>query len=280
MDTVLDILDKTAPWLAKRGIANARLDTELLLAHVLNCKRLDLYLQFDRPLEQTLLDVLRPLVRRRGEREPLQYIIGSTSFYGYDILCDSRALIPRPETEQLITLAEAEGGESPSAILELGTGTGAIAITLAHLFPEAQITAVDLSADALALASKNVEAHGLSDRVRLKQSDWYAAVDPGFDWIISNPPYLTEAELQSAEPELQQFEPSSALVAGADGMADIRRIIHAAPQYLNASGHIFLETGIAQRSLIEAAAKDAGFTEFAAHQDFSGRDRFFSMQMA
>ena len=278
METVLDILNKTTPWLAKRGIETARLDAELLLAHVLNCKRLDLYLQFDRPLEQVTLEQLRPLVRRRGEREPLQYIVGSTSFYGYSIQCDKRALIPRSETEQLITLAEAEGGEEPARILELGTGTGAIAIALAHAYPEAHITAIDKSADALALAAKNIEAQGLSGRVSLVESDWYANVDGRFDWIISNPPYLTEAELQSAQSEVQKYEPVSALVAGKDGMADIRRIILEAPEYLNAGGYVFLETGIAQREPLEVAAKEAGFTQFASHQDYSGRDRFFSLQ--
>lgn len=279
MQTVLEIIRKTAPWLEKRGVANARLDTELLLAHLLKCKRLDLYLQFERPLEEALLQSLRPLVKRRGEREPLQYIIGTTSFCGHEILCDKRALIPRQETEQLVELIVAKvARDKMNRILELGTGTAAIAIALAHEYPEASITAVDISAEALALAGENVARSGVSSRIQLLNSDWFSQVQGEFELIVSNPPYLSKEEVASAEPEVREFEPQGALTAGDEGLEALARILKEGKSRLSVDGQIFLETGIAHAEKLQAISLEAGYSQSSAYKDLQGRSRFFRAQ--
>jgi len=278
MQTLLEVVRKTEGFFAQKGIENPRLNAELLFAQVMDCKRLDLYLQFDRPLEESMLEKLRPLVARRAKGEPLQYITGETDFYDVKITCDQRALIPRPETEELVELLFNRLGENPpKRILDLGTGTGAIALALAKNFPEAEVWAVDASPQALALAKENAEKNGLSGRVTFLQSDWFAKIPSGqqFDLIVSNPPYLTEEEWQSAAIQVREHEPKEALVAEAAGASDLLRIIEAAADHLTSAGLLALETGIAQHSLL-AEAKSYG--EHESLQDLSDRDRFFLLR--
>lgn len=278
MQTLLEVLKKTTDYFDRNGVDNPRLNAEQLFAHVLGCKRLDLYLQFERPLEAELLDRLRPLVARRARREPLQYILGEWTFGDLTLATDSRALIPRPETEELVgATVELLGAGTPKRILDLGTGSGAIALALAAKYPDAEVVGVDASATALELAAANARRTGLEERVQLAQSDWLSAVDEQFDLIISNPPYLTEAEWTEAEPEVRDYEPKDALVAPDEGMAALKEIIQqAATRYLARATHslLALETGIAQHQALRAWGQECGFNGCQSRQDLSMRDRF------
>src|SRR4051812_36928551 len=193
MLTVLEIIKRTTEFFAGKGIESPRLNAELLIGHALGRKRMQLYLEFERPLTELELEKIRPLVRRRASREPLQYIIGETEFSGLKLKVDPRALIPRPETELLIERIVTACGarpESPRRVLDLGTGSGAIVLALARTFPAATFVAVDRSPDALALAQENATLTGSTERVTFLASNWFSAVDGApFDVIVSNPPY-------------------------------------------------------------------------------------------
>jgi len=281
MLTVLEIIKRTTEFLQKHGIESPRLNAELLVGHSLGLKRMQLYLQFERPLAEAELAKIRPLVKRRSEREPLQYIVGTTEFSGLTLKVDRRALIPRPETELLVEMAkELCAATPPARVLDLGTGTGAIALALAKHFAAAAVTAVDVSPEALALAGENAATLGLAERVRLQQSDWFAALPSGekFDLIVANPPYLSDAETKETTPEVQKFEPWNALSAGPDGAEALRAIIAAAPAWLEAGGRLLLETGIAQHVQLLEAAKAAGFSSVESRRDLTGRDRFVIAQ--
>ncbi len=277
MLSIRDIQQRTVGFFESKGVPNAKLDTDLLIAHSLGVKRLELYLDLERPLTEAQLDALRPLVKRRANREPLQYILGSVEFCDLTLKVDPRALIPRPETEELVEYIGARLDEAPRRILDLGTGTGALALALASKYPDAEVTAVDLSADALALAQENAERTGLMGRVRFLEGSWFSSVPESaqFDLIVSNPPYLTEAEMTTAEPEVVEYEPENALVSGADGLDDLRIIFAEAPSYLNAGGLLAVETGIAQHEVLAELAQSAGLTNGQSQEDLSGRPRFF-----
>lgn len=277
MLTVLEVLKKTTEFFAGKGVENPRLNAELLVGHVLGLKRMQLYLQFERVLLEPDLEKLRPLVRRRGQREPLQYIIGETDFAGLKLKVDKRALIPRPETERLVELVtERMSAAPPARILDLGTGTGAIALALAARFLAARIWAVDASEDALALAAENATACGVAERVALRQSNWYAALpaDEQFELIVANPPYLSGAEVAATAPEVQNHEPRTALASAEDGLADLRDIIRGAPARLAAGGWLALETGITQHAALMDELRQAGFAHVESQPDLTGRDRF------
>ncbi len=277
MLTVLEIIAKTTEFFAGRGIESPRLQAELLVGHALGLKRMQLYLQFERPLTEPELETLRPLVRRRAKREPLQYIVGETEFCDLKLKVDSRALIPRPETELLVEiLAEKTKDQPPARVLDLGTGTGAIALALAQQFSSAAVIAIDASDDALALARENAERTGLASRVTLVKSDWFSALGPesAFDLIVSNPPYLTAQEVAEATPEVREFEPSRALVADEAGMADLKTILRGAHARLALGGLLALETGIAQHAELTRFATELGYARIESHRDLTGRDRF------
>ncbi|WP_069960390.1 peptide chain release factor N(5)-glutamine methyltransferase [Lacunisphaera limnophila] len=276
MLTVLEIIKRTTEFFDKRGVESARLNAELLIGHALALKRMQLYLQFERPLAEAELEKIRPLVKRRGNREPLQYIIGDTEFCGLKLKVDRRALIPRPETEYLVELITGRVTAPPERILDLGTGTGALALALATHYPAALVTAVDASADALALAGENAAALNLAGRVALVASDWFSAVPPTdrFALIVANPPYLTAAEVAEAAPEVREHEPHAALVAAADGCADLEVIIRQARTYLAPGGMLACETGIAQHARLRALAETAGYARTESLPDLTGRDRF------
>ena len=276
MPSVLEIIQKSSEFLSARGVESARLNAELLIGHALELKRMQLYLQFERVLTEPELEKIRPLVKRRSQREPLQYIIGTVEFGGLKLKVDRRALIPRPETELLIEKIVGLCVQPPQSVLDLGTGTGAIALALAKAFSEAQITAVDVSPEALALAAENVLASGFGPRVRLINSAWFKGLQPEdrFELIVSNPPYLTDAETDAAAPEVRGHEPRSALVGGLDGLVDFREIISAASQFLAPGGLLALETGIAQHAELMTLAAAHGFERIESGRDLTGRDRF------
>ena len=277
MLTVLEVIKKTAEFLASKGVESPRLNAETLVGHALSLTRMKLYLQFERTLTEGELEVIRPLVRRRSQREPLQYILGHVEFSSITIKVDKRALIPRPETDYLIEkIKEKFSAQAPTTILDLGTGTGAIALALAKHFPESLVTAVDASQEALALATENTQALGLSVRVTLLLSTWFDAVPNthSFDLIISNPPYLTPLEVTQAHPEVSKYEPHSALIASEDGLSDIKIILTQAPYFLSSGGLIALETGESQHQAIQALATQLGYAHFSSSKDLAGKDRF------
>lgn len=276
MLTVLEIIKRTTEFFAKRGVESARLNAELLVGHALGLKRMQLYLQFERPLTEAELETIRPLVKRRGNREPLQYILGSTEFAGLRLKVDRRALVPRPETEYLVEIIGLRLPTPPATILDLGTGTGALALALAAKYSEAAVTAVDKSAEALALAAENAAANGLAERVQLVASDWFAALGANdrFQLIVANPPYLTEQEVAEAAPEVRDHEPRTALVAGAEGCADLERILREARGRLGEGGLLACETGIAQHARLLAHADGCGYAHTESLKDLTGRDRY------
>ncbi|MCR6657274.1 MAG: peptide chain release factor N(5)-glutamine methyltransferase [Opitutus sp.] len=277
MLSLLEIIKKTTDFFAAKNIESARLNSELIVGHALGLKRMELYLQFERLLTEPELEKIRPLVRRRAQREPLQYVLGETDFCGLKLKVDRRALIPRPETELLVERVIAACATLPVTILDLGTGTGAIALALAQQFADARVTAVDRSEQALALAKENGERCGLSERVRWLESDWFSAIpaEDRYDLIVSNPPYLTAEETAETAPEVREFEPVSALTSGgADGLDDLRTIFTGAVTRLTSGGVLAVETGIAQHAALRALAEELGFTRVESQQDLTERDRF------
>ncbi|MCQ2120301.1 MAG: peptide chain release factor N(5)-glutamine methyltransferase [Fibrobacter sp.] len=280
--TVLDILNKTTAFFQKKGVPDPRLDAQYILAHGLGMKnRMDLYLNFEKPLTAAELDVLRPLVARRANREPLQHIVGDTSFRGFRIKCDPRALIPRPETEELVDLAKArlEGIENPF-IVEVGTGTGAIAISCAKEIAGAHVLATDISADALALAKENAEINQLTDTtspLQFTQGDLLDAVttDSKIHCLIANLPYIPDGEKEKLQPEVGNFDPALALFGGADGLDLVRKLLTQTENRLASGAPILLEIGSEQAALLEAEAANYPWLKFiASHKDYCGNIRF------
>lgn len=277
MLTVLEIIKRTTEFLAGRGVSSPRLNAELLLGHVIGRRRMQLYLEFERPLTAAELDQLRPLVRRRGQQEPLQYILGETEFRGLRLKVDRRVLIPRPETELLVELVHTWAATQPPVLraLDLGTGSGAIAAALATLWTTAAVVAAERCPEALALARENFAALGLEGRIQPVAATWFEGVPPGpYDAIVSNPPYLTAAEVAAAAPEVRQHEPRAALEAPEEGLADLRAIIARAPAYLRPGGLLALETGCDHHADLSARLQAAGFQAVEARPDLTGRARF------
>ena len=277
MITVLEVIKKTAEFLASKGVESSRLNAEVLVGHALGLTRMKLYLQFERVLTEQELEIIRPLVRRRSQREPLQYIFGYVEFSGLKLTVDKRALIPRPETEYLIELVkETFASNPPAKILDMGTGTGAIAIALAKYFSDSFVTALDLSEDALSLALENIKATGFLDRVNLIKSAWFTDVsrDTRFELIISNPPYLTESEVEKAALEVNKYEPRNALIATDAGLSDIKTILSQAKDYLIPGGIVVLETGETQHEQIHAFAASLNYKGFKSLKDLAGKDRY------
>jgi release factor glutamine methyltransferase len=282
MLTLLEVIAKTTDFFAAKGVESPRLNAELLIGHVLGLPRMQLYLQFERLMTESELERLRPLVKRRSQHEPLQYVLGETEFFHLKLKIDRRALIPRPETEFLCELITQRLPSPPVTILDLGTGCGAIALALAAFFPGAAATAVDVSPEALALARENAEALGLAGRVRWLHSDWFAALEPGarFELIVANPPYLSDAEIAAAMPEVREQEPRRALAGGTGGLEALHRIVAEAPRFLAPGGLLALETGVEQHGVLRESAAAAGFTRVESQRDLSGRDRYLLVWQA
>lgn len=275
MISLLEVLEKSTAFLEQKGVVDAKLSAEWIMAESLGLKRLDLYLQFERPLKEEELAGIRDGIRRRSKREPLQHILGSTEFYGVTLKTDNRVLIPRPETEYLIELLHTKYlNREPTRILDLGTGSGAIAIALLNLFGEATAVGADESFDALEIARENAEIAGVADRLKLSKSDWFENLEGEFDLIVANPPYLTDEEMKTAEPEVSQYEPRGALHGGADGLDDLKRIIDEAPGFLVDGGVLALETGIAQHEALLNRVRDRGYATAESIKDLARLDRF------
>lgn len=269
--TTLKVLTWTAGYLADKGVENARREAEWLLCQATGLDRVGLYLNFDKPLSDDELAGYRALVARRGKREPLQQILGSQEFDGLSFAVSPAVLIPRHDTE---TLLEQAVGCAPQArhILDIGTGSGCIAIALAKRLPEATITAVDLSSEALAVAQRNAEAHNATVEF-LPGSFFEPVAGRRFDLVVSNPPYITTAELAGLQPEVRDHEPRLALDGGPDGLAAYRVIVAQAPAHLQPGGWLLLEVGAGQAGDVATLLAQAGFGAIITATDPGGIQR-------
>lgn len=269
MPSVLEVIQATTPFFQKNGVESPRLNIEHLLAQVLGKKRMELYLAFDRALTDQELEPLRALVKRRAAGEPLQHLLGTAEFFGRTFGCDKRALIPRPETEQLCELVLAAG--KAARVLDVGTGSGVIALTLAAEWPEAQVEAVDFSEDALALARENATRLGLAERVRFLRSDLLAEVTGEFDLIVANLPYIDSAEIAQLSREVRH-DPLSALDGGSRGLELFPRFVPQAARHLR--GRLALEIGHDQPAALTGLLTAHNFQDIRAVSDYQGRHRF------
>jgi len=277
--TVLRMMEWSGEYLEGKGIARGRLDAEHLLADVLGLGRLELYLQFDRPLIAAELDRYRPLLKRRAKREPLQYILGRAAFRELDLEVDERVLIPRPETEilldEVLEWSAAHAGEQARG-LDLGTGSGAIALSLVLEGPFELVVATDTSEAALEIARSNAEAAGLGDKVEFRLGSYFDPVAEGevFDLVVSNPPYVAEGEAPSLEPEVREWEPGDALFAGPDGLVALRAIVADAGSHVRPGGLLALEVGVGQAGPVVAMLEDTGeYLDVRVRRDLAGRER-------
>jgi release factor glutamine methyltransferase len=268
--TVLEVLQSTKAFFEKHGVENPRLNIEHLLAHVLRKKRMDLYMQFDQALSEAELEPLRLLVRRRASGEPLQHLLGTVEFLGRTFAIDKRALIPRPETEHLVEIILARS-RSRQRLLDVGTGSGVIALTLAAEMPDAQVAAVDISAEALALARENAERHALADRVTFHRGDLLEGISGPFDLVVANLPYVRSAELSGLSREVRH-DPPMALDGGVEGLDLIDRLIASATGLLQ--GELALEIGHNQAPAVERALTAHHYRDIAVATDYQGRNRF------
>jgi release factor glutamine methyltransferase len=270
--TVLKILTWTKEYLAGKGVENARLEAEWLLSAALGLDRVGLYVNFDRALIPAELAAYREMVARRALREPLQYILGSQDFMGMEFDVAKGALIPRHDTETLVEAA-LQRVASVGRILDIGVGGGCIAVALAKALPQAEVSGVEKSSEALALAERNARKHGVG--ITLFEGSLFDPF-PGrrFDLIVSNPPYILSADMETLQPEVRDFEPWTALDGGPDGLAFYRLIIPIAPDYLNPGGWLLFEVGIAGASAVHSLFEETGrFTEIFTAKDQNGIER-------
>lgn len=271
--TILSLVEWASGYLARREFDEARLHVELMLAHVLGLKRLDLYLQFDRPLTPEERGAFRALFERRLKHEPLQYILGQTEFMGLPLAVNRSVLIPRPETEVLVERALdilKENGSGPAEILEIGTGSGNIAVAIGVMAPNATIISIDSSAEALKVAASNVARHHLAN-VALLEADVFQEFlgDRTFDLLISNPPYVSREEFQGLEPEVREFEPAAAVTDDATGLKIISRIAQIAPRRIRPGGVLLIELGYGQSERVQELIAASGLTDIELIPDFA-----------
>ena len=272
--TVLEVLQSATAYFKKREIENARLNGEHLLAHLLGRTRMELYLDFERHLSELELGELRELVKRRGQGEPLQYLLGTVEFCGHVFAIDKRAMVPRPETEELVELLSRSSlNPQPSTILDVGTGSGVIALSLAKKFRDAQIVGVDISEDALALAKENANRLCLSERVQFVKSDLLRDIEGAFDLVIANLPYISTQDRHLLSREVLH-DPEIALFAGQRGDEVIRELIEQAPPRLRARGLLALEIGFDQAESLFELLTQKKYHDIEPKNDYSGRTRF------
>ncbi len=276
MKSLLETLQSGSGYLENRGIDDPRLNMEHIIAKVLGCERIELYLSFDRPMQENELEELRALLKRRVNREPLQHILGTVEFMGQDFICDSRALIPRPETEELvgILLSRFSSSSEPDQIIDVGCGSGVIGISLALKWKDSHLTMIDCSEDALSLTKENAINSELSDsRVNYVCCDLLDGVKGPFDIIIANLPYVHPDEIDGLETELS-FEPRNALDGGENGTELISRFISQTPNELSEQGLLALEVGEGQVDFFEGFISEMGFDQIETLKDLSGIERF------
>jgi release factor glutamine methyltransferase len=274
LKSILEVIRSGAVFLSKKGVESPRLNMEHLLAHVLGLKRLELYLQFERPLGERELMRLRELTMRRAGGEPLQHLVGTWDFGALIFKCDARALIPRPETEELVArILGRRKNSTPARILDLGCGSGVIGHSLAAAFPEARVVLADISAEALALARENADALGLTERIEFLESDLFSRVSGRFDLLAANLPYIPRAEIATLSREVQR-DPIVALDGGETGLEIIERFATEAPGFCEPGALIALEHGPDQGRPIATLLENAGFADRTIERDLTGRERF------
>lgn len=282
---ITELLTRSSAWLKGKGSTSPRLDAELLLAEVLGMNRVELYVNFEQPLTSAEVDRYREFIRRRGEGEPVAYILGRGFFHNHELKLDSSVLIPRPETEHVVDAAldllmEGEW-QAPPSVLDLGTGSGAIAISLAAGFPEAVIIASDASTAALELARQNADAAGVGPRMSFILSDMFDDLDPvaTFDLIVSNPPYISKDEWETLPRDVRDHEPREALYGGEDGLDFYRVLAQLAPQFLKPRGFLVLEIGATQgKAVTELLSATGKFRATGVLKDYAGMDRVVAAQ--
>jgi release factor glutamine methyltransferase len=272
MSTVLETIDGGTRYLEKRGIEEARRNMQIMVAQQLGCTRMQLYTQFDRPLGESELMPLREMLKRRGEGVPLQHVLGVVSFHHRDFKSDARALIPRPETEELAEWILSMPMGDELKVLDMGCGSGVLGLTLAAERPSWHVALADVSEDALALVKENVEALGIGN-ARLLRSDLFSSIEGEFDGIVANLPYVPESERASLSREVMH-DPALALFGGADGLDIIRRFIPEAFRRLKPDGWLVLEIGHDQASQVEEILRSSGFADIEVKTDLSGVARF------
>lgn len=279
--TIRELMKFAIDHLQRKGIDEARLNVELLLSHALKCQRIQLYTNVDKPLNKEELKAFRDLYERRLNREPVQYIIGSASFMGLQFSVDQRVLIPRPETETLVeqTMLVCNRMEesSPVSILEIGTGSGNIAVALAKFIKHAHITTIDVSDAALEVAGKNAERHGVLEKISFHHMDVFEPIDQlllrRFNILVANPPYVSRDEWEALQPEVKQFEPRVATSDWKDGLEYFRRIVELAPFALSDGGTVLSEVGQGQADQVVALMTEAEFFDCSVEDDLQGVPR-------
>ena len=274
--TVKAILESSAAFLKGKGSESPRLESEILLAHVLGIDRIQLYVRFGQALTDDQRSAMRDLIRRRAAAEPVAYLVGHREFFGRKFAVTHDVLVPRPATETLVMEALEAGKqvENP-AVLDLCTGSGCVAVAVAAGLRDARVTATDLSDDALAVAAGNARAHGVEDRLTFAGGDLFAAVPAGdtFDLVLANPPYVRDDEWAGLPPDVRDHEPKLALLSGPDGLALARRLVAEAPARLNPGGSLMIEVAGPQTPAVEALMRDAGLTDVRAVKDADGIPR-------
>ncbi len=267
----MDVLQEATSFLKTKKIDDARLNAERLLAHILNLSRVDLYLQFEKPLTQIERDAYKELLKRRAQHEPLQYILGETEFMSLPFKVNPDVLIPRPETEILVEEVIEYTKDRSSKILDIGTGSGCIAVSLAHALGKSQITAWDINARALETARGNAHLNHISDNILFEQVDILNYNPDGnkYDVIVSNPPYISKEDWFSLQPEIVEFEPKVALSDEKDGLTFYRKISEIAWEILETGGHLFYEMGDTQSESISKILRDHGFKNIKITEDLN-----------
>ena len=276
--TLLKLLRWTTDYFTTKGIDNPRLDAELLLVHLLELDRVGLYMNYDRPLTAAELDKIRPLVQQRGKREPLQYLLGSTEFWSLNFNVSPAVLIPRADTEILVEEAIKRAG-TKGQLLDVGTGSGAIAISLATELPEWQITGLDISTAALAVAAKNIDINRVKKQVQLVQGDLAKLPAHQYDLIVSNPPYIAQHEWDNLMPEVRCFEPQLALLAKNDGLECYQQLTRQAKTKLKTNGWLLVEIGYNQATAVTALFAAAGLKHIYMREDYAGQPRVVGGQL-
>ena len=279
--TILKLLKWTTAYFKAHHIEQPRAAAEILLAHTLGIGRVDLYVQYDRPLESHELEVFKRFIQRRILREPVAYIVGKKEFWSMDLKVTPDVLIPRPETETLVeaalTIIPLEPGSAPLKILDLGTGSGAVVLAMASERPVHRFYAVDRSEKALAVALDNARMLDLNKAITFLQGNWFDSVRElvhYFDVIVSNPPYISSHEYKALPPEIAQYEPREALDGGSDGLDAIRLIIKETARYIVPGGRLVFEIGYDQWTAVEKLIEGSGaYSEWAVIKDYSGHDR-------
>ena len=275
--TILSTLQWTTVYLKSKGLESARIDAETLLAHNLDCERIDLYLRHDQPLNEGELNRFKTFIKRRLAREPVAYITGLKEFWSLPFEVSPAVLIPRPETECVVEAALKQLSNPAACVLELGVGSGAISVALAHERPGWEFIDLDRSVEAIQIARKNAQRHGRDDAMRFLAGDWIEALSSErdcFDLIVSNPPYIRSGDMDTLAPEVRLHEPSGALDGGPDGLLHIRKIITSTHPILKPNGLLILEIGFDQRTAVKEIAAPGGFYESVMFEkDYSGHDR-------